>query len=138
MPEKMVPQPTAKTDTAPNRVLVVEDDVEIRLILAEAMRDAKLCVIEARSGEDAVSYLNAGGRVDLIFSDIQMPGSIDGLQLARHVRATYPAIPVILTSGNIKPAGLGDMENFIAKPYEIGRVVALVAQILGQTGGNTI
>jgi CheY-like chemotaxis protein len=132
----MVPQPTAKTDTAPNHVLVVEDDVHIRMILAEAMRDAALCVIEARSGEDAVNYLDAGGQVDLVFSDIQMPGSIDGLQLARHVRATYPAIPVILTSGNIKPAALGDVERFIPKPYEIGRVVALVAQILGATGGD--
>lgn len=132
----MVPQLTAKTDTAPSNVLVVEDDVEIRLILAEAMRDAGLCVIEARSGEDAVSYLNAGGRVELIFSDIQMPGPVDGLQLAHHVRATYPAIPVILTSGNIKPANLGAAERFISKPYEITRVVALVVQMLGQTGDN--
>lgn len=132
----MVPQLTAETETAPNHVLVVEDDVEIRLILAEAMRDAELCVIEARSGEDAVSYLDAGGRVDLIFSDIQMPGAIDGLQLARHVHATYPAIPVILTSGNIKPPELGDTEKFISKPYAIGRVVALVAQLLGRTGNN--
>lgn len=130
----MVLKLTAETDTVPNCVLVVEDDVEIRLIVAQAMRDAELCVIEARSGEDAVRYLKAGGHVDLIFSDIQMPGSIDGLQLARHVHATYPAIPVILTSGNIKPAGLDATEKFIAKPYGIGRVVAQVAQMLGHTG----
>ncbi len=132
----MVPLPTAEADTIPHRVLVVEDDVQIRLILAEAMRDAELCVIEARSGEDAVSYLDTGGHVDLVFSDIQMPGSIDGLQLAQHVHATQPEIPVILTSGNIKPAGLSAAERFIPKPYEIGRVVALVTQILGSTGDN--
>jgi CheY-like chemotaxis protein len=126
----MVPKLKDKTDIAPNRVLIVEDDPAIRLVLAEAMREAAFRVIEARSGEDAVNYLKAGEHVDLIFSDIQMPGAIDGLQLAHHVRAAYPAIPVILTSGDIKPAGLGDTETFIAKPYKIDKVLALVAQIL--------
>jgi CheY-like chemotaxis protein len=128
--EIMVPSLGAQADTAPHCVLVVEDDVSIRLVLAEAMRDAALCVIEARTGEDAVNYLNTGGQVSLVFSDIQMPGPIDGLQLARRLRASHPAVPVILTSGNIRPAELANTEKFIPKPYDIGRVVALVTQIL--------
>jgi CheY-like chemotaxis protein len=126
----MVPQPDVETDGAPNCVLVVDDDAVIRLILAEAIRDAGWRVIEARSGADALSYLRSDSHVDIIFSDIQMPGSMDGLQLARHVRATYPTIPVILTSGKVAPAHLDVSGNFIAKPYRVDRVVALIAQIL--------
>ena len=62
-----------------------------------------------------------------------MPGSIDGLQLAHHVRARYPSIPMILTSGEVEPAHLDVTENFIPKPYRVDRVLALVAQILSST-----
>jgi len=129
----MVSQPKTETDATPECVLVVDDDAAIRLVLADTLRDAGFCVIEARSGTDAVSYLRSGGRVDLIFSDIQMPGSIDGLQLARHVRAAYPAIPVILTSGKYKAEYLDSTKNFVPKPYALDHVLALITQILGLT-----
>jgi CheY-like chemotaxis protein len=130
----MVPQPEAEPYGAQNCVLVVDDDAVIRLIVAETMRDAGLCVVEARSGADALNYLSSGGRIDLIFSDIQMPGPIDGLALARHVHAKYPAIPVILTSGKVKPPGIGNIAGFIPKPYGVGRLLAMVTQVLSSMG----
>ena len=110
----MVPQPKTETDATPECVLVVDDDAAIRLVLADTLRDAGFCVIEARSGTDAVSYLRSGGRVDLIFSDIQMPGSMDGLELARRLRVERPSLPVILASG-----GTAGVTTFITKPYRM-------------------
>ncbi|PXV53666.1 Response regulator receiver domain-containing protein [Dyella jiangningensis] len=83
-------------------------------------------VIEANSADQALDYLVAGGKVDLMFSDIQMPGSLNGLQLAERVRADFPTVPVILTSGNDHLNSETMPGRFIAKPYDITQTVALV------------
>jgi CheY-like chemotaxis protein len=127
-------KPDVEIDASPKHVLVVDDDVVIRLVIAEVMRDEGLSVIEARSGEDAAGYLKSGGRADLIFSDIHMPGSMDGLQLARYVRETYPFIPVILTSGGIVPQGLNGVVKFIAKPFRLNSVLEMVLETLNAAG----
>jgi CheY-like chemotaxis protein len=129
----MVPQPDVETDGAPDSVLVVDDDAVIRLVLAEAMRDAGLRVIEARSGDDAMNYLSSGGHVDLIFSDVRMAGPVDGIRLARDVRAKYPAIPVILTSATALPVRLDESQIFIRKPFQLDQVLALIVQTLRST-----
>jgi two-component system, response regulator PdtaR len=94
----MVPQPRLQPRTA--RILVVEDEVLIRAVIAEELRLAGFSVIEAGRADEALTYIKAGEQVDLIFSDIQTPGSLNGLQLAEALRDQYPDIPVILTSGN--------------------------------------
>lgn len=67
-------------------VLVVEDDVLIRLSVADALRSAGLDVIEAATGDEALTVLASSATVDLVFTDIQMPGSTDGLELAQIAR----------------------------------------------------
>lgn len=129
-------KPDVEIDCSPKHVLVVDDDVVIRLLVAEVMRDEGLCVIEARSGEDAAGYLKSGGRADLIFSDIQMPGPMDGLQLARYVREAYPFIPVILTSGGMVPQGLNGVVKFISKPFRLTSVLELVLETLNAVDGE--
>lgn len=124
----MVPKPEARQ--TPARVLVVEDEVLVRNLIAEELREAGFCVIEAAHAEEAMSYLQAGGEVDLVFTDIRMPGSLDGLALARELRRRYPSLPVILTSGNARPPGTDAIGRFIPKPYTIEYAVAVVRELL--------
>ncbi len=126
----MVLQPEVKRGALPKEVLVVDDDVVIRMLVADALRNRGVCVIEAGSGADALGYLTSGGRPDLIFSDIQMPGSIDGLQLADYVHETYPDIPVILTSGSAVPPDQSKGVTVIPKPFGIYRVLDHLIKIL--------
>jgi CheY-like chemotaxis protein len=70
--------------------------------------------------------------VDLVFSDIQTPGSLDGLQLAETRREKYPDIPAILTSGNPPPRHVRIVEAFVPKPYDVTQTIALMSAILAQ------
>jgi len=121
----MVPNPESATASA--SVMVVEDEALVRLLLAERLRECGFSVIEAARADEALTYIEAGGRVDLVFTDINMPGPINGVDLAREIRIRFPAIHVILTSGAQRAEGLG---LFIAKPYELEDAVAAVLEAL--------
>lgn len=125
----MVPQPQQQPGVA--HVLVVEDDILVRVVLAEELRAVGFAVIEASSADDALAYIRAGGKVDLVFSDIQMPGVLDGRQLAAMIATDYPAIPVILTSGDAQLGASVTTELFVDKPYSIARIVTLFFSVLG-------
>jgi two-component system, response regulator PdtaR len=126
----MVPQ--ALLQPRPARILVVEDEVLVRALIAEELRLAGFSVIEADRADDALTYIRAGEQVDLVFSDIQTPGSLDGLQLAEALRDKYPDILVILTSGNAPTWHVGIMEAFVPKPYEVTQTIALMSAMLAQ------
>jgi CheY-like chemotaxis protein len=113
----MVPQLLLRPRTA--RILLVEDEVLIRALIAEELRLEGFSVIEADRADDALTYIKAGEQVDLVFSDIQTPGLIDGLQLAETLRGKYPDILVILTSGNAEPKHVGILWTFVPKPYDV-------------------
>ena len=87
----MVPQPLLRPRTA--QILIVEDEVLIRALIAEELRLAGFSVIECDRADEALTYLGVGEEVDLVFSDINTPGSLDGLQLAETLRGKYPDIP---------------------------------------------
>jgi CheY-like chemotaxis protein len=126
----MVPQPSLLPRTV--RILVVEDEVLMRALIAEELRLEGFSVIEADRADDALTYIKAGAQVDLVFSDIQTPGSLNGLQLAETLRDKYPDIPVILTSGNALPGHVGMVEAFVPKPYDVTQTIALMSAILAQ------
>ncbi len=126
----MVPQPRLRPHTA--RILVVEDEVLIRAVIAEELRLAGFSVIEAGRADEALIYIEAREQVNLIFSDIQTPGSLDGLQLAEILHDKYPGIPVILTSGNAPATRLGIAQSFVPKPYDVTQTIALISEILAQ------
>ena len=126
----MVPQPLLRPRTA--RILVVEDEVLVRVLVAEELRLAGFSVIEAGRADEALTFIKADEQVDLVFSDIQTPGSLNGLQLAETVRDKYPDIPVILTSGNALPGHVGMVEAFVPKPYDVTQTIALMSAILAQ------
>jgi DNA-binding NtrC family response regulator len=103
-------------------VLVVEDETLLRLAAAEHLRAGGFVVIEAATGEEAQAVLKSGVSVDLIFSDINMPGALDGVELAVWVAAQEWAPPLLLTSGiasvlDAARAACPSVLAFLAKPY---------------------
>ncbi len=109
-------------------ILVVEDEVLIRLVIADELRAQGFSVVEAASADQALSYFQAGVQVDLVLSDIEMPGSMNGVGLIQRLRVTAPNLPTVLTSG-ASPAA-HDADAFVSKPYDMGKVVALIAKLL--------
>ena len=99
----------------PPTILVVEDDVLVRSLVATYLRDSGFDVIEANGADEAIRVLEADVPVDIVFSDIQMPGSMDGFGLAEWVGHERPWLKVILTSGAARTAGHAG--PILAKPY---------------------
>jgi len=125
----MLPQPRPQQGVA--HVLVAEDDVLVRVALAEGLRAVGFAVIEASCADDVLVYIRAGGKVDLVFSDIQMPGVLDGRQLAELIAREHPGIPVILTSGDTQLGSSVSTGLFVAKPYSTAYAVKLFRSVLG-------
>jgi len=102
----------------PATVLIVDDEPLIRMVAAEAFADAGFMVREAATGEDALEILVADRSIDALFTDINMPGRLDGLGLAQRARCSRPHLAVVVTSGRIpRPCGLSETIGFLAKPY---------------------
>jgi CheY-like chemotaxis protein len=113
-------------------VLVVEDEGLVRLDAAETLRDAGFAVLEAANAYDALAVVIGGEKVDLLFTDINMPGPIDGLELAKRVNRLKPRIHLLLTSGKATPARgqIPDSGAFIPKPYSAEAVTRVVSAML--------
>ncbi len=125
----MVPAPDFIAAASAATILVVEDEALVRLQIADALRENGFSVVEAARGDEALAYLETVGGIDVVFTDIQMPGPVNGLDLAREVRVRFPAVPVVLTSGMMRPHP-GDPGMFIPKPYDPQQVVAVVVSLL--------
>ena len=109
----------------PIRVLVVEDEFLIRLTLTEALGDEGFEVLEAETGDAALPILMDGSGVSLLLTDIQLPGSLNGLALVERVRRTKPGLPVIYMTGRPDPDGASPaspLDVFIAKPYTLADI----------------
>jgi len=126
--------PTVKETARPQVVLTVEDDVLIRMAIAEYLRDCGYTVIEAASGEEAKAVFEAKVKVDVVFSDVQMPGPTDGFALAQWVRAHHPGVGVILTSGVARAADAAEdlcgEGPLMPKPYELTDVEGRIRRLL--------
>lgn len=118
-------------DTAPI-VLIVEDEDLVRMHGVAMLEDAGFLVIEAADADEALAILNRPESVHLLFSDIDMPGSMDGLDLARLVHERWPHIRLLLTSGfyQIDVANLPDAGVFVRKPWEKNGMVDRVRELL--------
>lgn len=116
-------QPETLPDIDRPVILVVEDNVLVRFVTAEALRNAGFQVVEAAVAAEALEYIRAENDVALVFSDVQMPGAMNGLELAAALRADFPQVKIILTSGNRELEVAGDIP-LIPKPYILARVIA--------------
>jgi CheY-like chemotaxis protein len=111
---------------SPIIVLVVEDEILVLMSAIADLEAAGFMVIEASSADEALALLEGSETIRAVFTDVQMPGTMDGLALARQVHARWPAVKVLVTSGN-SIYGADDMVNghqFMRKPYRARDVVA--------------
>lgn len=119
-----------------NRVMVVEDDFLIRLTLSEVLADEGYEVVEAGSGDEAVAVLAETADIDVLLTDIQLPGSLDGLALVAQVRQRRPDLPVIFMTGRPDTRTSQDPRDlFIAKPYLPSEICAAVRELLSRRVG---
>jgi two-component system, response regulator PdtaR len=122
------PDAAAKRPT----VLVVEDEVLIRLMIADNLRTEGLTVIEAANADEALTILRSDIAVHLLFTDVAMPGSMDGLGLAEHARAMRPELKILVTSGRAPKWPTRNVaDGFFGKPYDVARVVERITALLG-------
>lgn len=114
------------------KVLVVEDEAIIRFTIADDIRDAGFEVLEARDAAEALALLKLHSDIDLLFTDIDMPGAMNGLDLSELVRATWPGVRIIVTSGKLAPVkGVLPAESrFMPKPYSSESVLQTIRQLL--------
>jgi CheY-like chemotaxis protein len=112
-------------------VLVVEDELLLRINAAEMVADAGFEVIEAASADEAIDILEARRDITVVFTDIQMPGSMDGLKLARAVRGRWPPIKIVATSGlvDVGEKDLPEGGRFLAKPYSPEAIAGLLREL---------
>jgi DNA-binding NtrC family response regulator len=111
-------------------VLVVEDDSLINLMATDELKRAGHEVISAFNADEAIDILESRGDIRLIFTDIDMPGSMDGLKLAAAVRHRWPPVQIIITSGMWSPSELPEGAVFISKPYSAAKMVESVARLV--------
>jgi CheY-like chemotaxis protein len=112
--------------------LVAEDEVLVRMVAADMLEDAGFRVIEVGDAQAALDYLVDSSDVTLLFTDIDMPGRMDGIGLAQEVARCWPHIAIMVCSGRVKPpaGALPTRAHFISKPYSN----ALVQQVLAEKG----
>ncbi|WP_338065089.1 HWE histidine kinase domain-containing protein [Bradyrhizobium erythrophlei] len=120
-------QPTAK-------VLVVEDEMMLRMCAVDIVEDAGFMPVEAVNADDALAILESRSDIDLLFTDIQMPGTMDGLKLAHAVHARWPSIKIMLVSGQVTPTDTERPVNsrFYGKPLEVKKMIAELQEMLGE------
>jgi CheY-like chemotaxis protein len=101
------------------RVLVVEDDAEVARVTIEVLQEIGYEAVEVRDGHAALTLIEQDPRIELVLSDVAMPGGMSGLELARKLRNLRPELPVVLATGYTQWGARGAEENFvfIAKPY---------------------
>ena len=114
-------------------VLIVEDDLLIRLNAAQIIEEAEFEVIEAANADEAFEILETRSDITVLFTDIQMPGSMDGLKLAAAVKGRWPPIKIVATSGlvDVGEKDLPEGGRFLPKPYHARQLAAVLRELTG-------
>jgi two-component sensor histidine kinase/ActR/RegA family two-component response regulator len=117
----------------PANVLVVEDEMVLRMRAVDIVEDAGFIAVEAINADEAISILESRSDISLLFSDIQMPGTMDGLKLAQAVHSRWPSIKIILVSGQVKPTDDDKPADsrFFGKPIDVQQMIAQLQEMVG-------
>lgn len=118
----------------PTRILVllVEDEPLVRMIASESLEDAGYEVLEAANAAEALDAIRARSDVGVLFTDVNMPGSLDGLALAELVHAKWPDIRLVVTSGRALPRKVPDAGAFLTKPYTVSEMARAIDRASAQ------
>ena len=122
---------------ATTRVLLVEDESLIRLVTADYLRDEGFEVVEARDGDEAARLLDTLDGFDVLFTDVRMPGMLDGVEVAVRARQRHPELPVLVVSGYAarltdRLGALQPPTVFMGKPYALREVVDTLGRLTGK------
>ena len=119
--------------SAPAVVLVVEDEMLLRMRAVDMVEDAGFTSVEAVNADEAVAILESRSDIALLLTDIQMPGSMDGLKLAHAVHERWPPIRIILVSGQLRRASIDIPADsrFFGKPLEAKEMIAEMQDMIG-------
>jgi CheY-like chemotaxis protein len=114
-------------------ILIVEDDFLIRMGVVEMIETAGFAIVEAANADEAMEILEVRLDITVVFTDIQMPGSMDGLKLAAAIRGRWPPIKIIATSGmvNVRKIDLPEGGLFLPKPYSSAEIVRTLREVTG-------
>jgi CheY-like chemotaxis protein len=125
---------TITTPGTPIYVLVVEDEPLSRMHAVDLVEDAGYAAIEASNADEAISLLEARKDIGIVFTDIDMPGSMDGLKLAHAIRHRWPPIELILTSGHFEldDRDIPERGRFFGKPYRDEDIVSTLHKFAAQ------
>jgi CheY-like chemotaxis protein len=115
------------------KVLVVEDEPIIRLGMVSSIEDAGYVVIEAANADEAISRLAQDSEVGVVVTDVDMPGSMDGIRLAHYVRRRWPPIQLLVISGKVgvMPGELPEGARFMSKPYHEPQHIHTIETLAG-------
>jgi CheY-like chemotaxis protein len=118
------------------KILVVEDEPFVMMVASEALREHGFAVVEASNAHEAVALLHGDDTISLMFSDVRMPGGMDGFQLARWTAERRPRVKILMTSGEAgtgePPTGFDWARNFIRKPYRLADLVETIRTAMKQ------
>ncbi len=115
------------------KILIVDDEPLIALALAEDLEDQGYLTLLAGDAADAIAILESNCDISIVFTDIDMPGSMDGLALAAAVRNRWPPVEILITTGQTRPqhADMPDRSLFISKPYTVPQIVGAIKSFPG-------
>ncbi len=118
-------------------ILLVEDDEAVRDVATELLEDAGYAVLQAGDAHAAMRIIESRPGIDLVFSDVRMPGKVDGVGLARWVRRLHPELLMVLVSGYVEPESLlraTEVDAILQKPYTTGEVLRRLQALLARRG----
>ncbi len=112
-------------------VLVVEDDFLLRMDAVNIVRDAGFEAVEAANADEAIAIIEADPNIHVGFTDVQMPGTMDGLKLAKFIRNRWPPIKIVATSGRVRVTenDLPEGSVFVPKPYTPAQIISTLRSL---------
>lgn len=113
-------------------VLIVENSAIIRMGAVELVKSAGYEALEARDSDEAIRILEQRQDIDLVFTDVQMPGTMDGIKLSHYIRDRWPPVKLMVASGNaiLEESSLPQGSKFFPKPYDDKSIVEAMAMLL--------
>jgi CheY-like chemotaxis protein len=118
-------------------VLLVEDEVMISNLVADRLVESGFRVREVATADEALRYMRSGASIDVLFTDISLPGGMNGAELAERAREMRPEMPIVYVSGRYKLSEISPLvprSLFVAKPYDPNDICALLTRLTGRGG----
>jgi two-component system, response regulator PdtaR len=114
-------------------VLIVEDDPFLRMLAVDVVEEAGFVALEAGGADEALAILESRPGISLLFTDVEMPGSMDGLKLAHAVHDRWPPIKILVVSGKarLQPCDLPSNSCLVAKPYQAAKMLKELRSLIG-------